>query len=81
MDAYLAPAFGGLVLLALGVLIKLLQDISGKLTDQGEKLVRLATVVGIDGNGLVASVAELKIWREEVREEEVRALRRRQSDL
>lgn len=77
MDAYLAPAFGALVLLALGVLIQLLREISNKLSVHGEKLVRIAAVVGLDGNGLVEDVRELKEWRDQLRDDELQRLRRR----
>ena len=56
MDAYLAPAFGALVLLALGILIQLLRDIGTRLTQLGEKLVGLA----VEQQGIVADVRELQ---------------------
>jgi hypothetical protein len=51
---------GSLIVVALGVLIQLLRDVSGKLTTLGEEFVRLATHVGIDGNGLTAKVDALQ---------------------
>jgi hypothetical protein len=56
MDAYIAPAFGALVLLALGILIQLLRDIGARLTTLGENLVRLAT----EHTGLVEDVRDLQ---------------------
>lgn len=56
MEQYLAPAFGALVLLALGVLIQLLRDISARLTQLGEKLVGLA----VEQTGLVEDVRDLQ---------------------
>jgi hypothetical protein len=82
MDAYLAKAFGGLVVLALGILIQLLWQINGKLSTQGEKLALIGAFVGIDGNGLASRVASLETHRDQERDDELRALRqRRASDL
>jgi hypothetical protein len=82
MEPYIAPAFGGFVVIALGVLIYELRDIGKTLRDQGEKLVRIATVVGIDGNGLLAKVDQLTEARDAERarlfadmEDEVKLLR------
>lgn len=69
MEPYLAPAFGALVLLGLGVLIQQLREISTKLSTHGEKLVVL-----------VEDVRSLKEWRDQIQDDERRAIRRK-SDL
>lgn len=81
MDAYLAKAFGGLVVLGLGVLIQLLWQINAKLSVQGENMAQIRTFVGIDGNGLASRVAQLELHRDQERNDELIDLRRRASDL
>jgi hypothetical protein len=82
MDAYLANAFGGAVVIALGVLIQLLWQINSKLSVQGEKLALIGAFVGIDGNGLASRVAQLEENWNQDREDELQSLRRRRaSDL
>jgi hypothetical protein len=78
--------FGSLIVVALGVLIQLLRDVSGKLGGLGEQLARLETFVGIDGNGLSAKVEALQqaAGAEAIRERaaleaEVRLLKEREA--
>jgi hypothetical protein len=63
---------GSLCVILLGVLIQILRDVSGKLTAQGELVVRVATYVGIDGNGLGAKV--------DAAHERIDAMQRREND-
>jgi hypothetical protein len=79
MDAYLANAFGGAVVIALGVLIQLLWQINSKLSVQGEKLALIGAFVGIDGNGLASRVATLEENWNQDREDELQSLRRRRA--